>query len=166
VGIQKHFIRMTPEDLRRALDDPAWAGERLEALAEAWIYDDSGPEETAELSVDKSWHGIEFALASAGFEAYELDGEETLPTGEEWDYGDPTYLTADEVYALAERFATVSMRSLVDSVDPERVRTEKPYQVGEWTQDDRDYVTFHGERLQRFISAAARAGDAVVITLG
>jgi hypothetical protein len=76
-----------------------------------------------------------------------IHGTEPLQTAENWDYGPPTYLTFAQVATTAERVSTLPIADMVDAVDPELVRAAKLYQVGEWNDDDRDYVTYHALRL-------------------
>jgi hypothetical protein len=165
VGIHRDYVRLTPVELRRAVEDPAWALEHLDALGEAWVEDDREPEEARFLSVDKSWPGIEFVLALAGLPEETIHGTEPLQTTEDWDYGPPTYLTSAQVTAAAERLSALPIADVVAAVDPELPRAAKLYQVGEWNDDDRDYVTYHALRLQRFYASAAMAGDALVVML-
>jgi hypothetical protein len=165
VGIHREYARLTAAELHRALDDPDWAGERLDELADAWVDDDAEPEDARYLGVDKSWPGVEFVLAHAGLPVEAVHGTEPLHTAEEWDYGPPTYLTPAQVAAVAERLAALPVADLVARVDPGLVRAENLYQVGDWDADDRDYVTHHATQLQRFYASAAKAGDALVTML-
>jgi hypothetical protein len=165
VGIHREYARLTPAELQRALADPAWAEEHIDALAEAWVDDDAEPEDARFFSVDKSWPGIELVLASAGLPDEFLHGTDELRTIEEWDYGPPTYLRPEQVTAVAERLSALSVADLVDGIDPEFVRSQDLYQVGDWTDDDRAYVTLHAQHLQRFYASVAKAGDAVVVML-
>jgi hypothetical protein len=113
VGIHRQYARFTPDELQRALEDPGWAQERLDELGEAGIQDDSEPEEARFFDVDKAWPGIEFVLARAGLPEEAVNGTESLPTVDEWDYGPPTYLTAAQVATVAERVAVLPIVELV-----------------------------------------------------
>lgn len=126
---------------------------------------DLAPEEARFFSVDKSWYGIDFVMASVGLSVQVINGVKELVTSDEWDYGNPTYLTSADVSAVAERLAALPISELVKSVDATAARAEKLYMVDEWTSEDRDYVAHHAEQLKRFYAAAATAGDAVVAML-
>jgi len=160
VGTVREYLRFTPVELRRALDDPTYAGDRLGQISEAW--DDEEPEEARCLGVDKAWSGIDLVLDRAGLSTALVNGVVHLVMSD--DYGAPSYLRPDEVATAAERLAVLPIAELVDGLDPEVVRAEDPYLLAEWSADDRDYVTYHGERLQRFFTAAAKAGDAIIVT--
>ena len=166
MGIHQEYARLTEAELQRAIVDPRWAEDRLDELGEAWVEDDSEPEEARFFSVDKSWEGIRLVLANAGLTLELIHGEsQELQVAQEWDYGPPTYLTPPRVSVAAQLLGALPFADLVRAVDADQVRADDLYMVGEWTEDDLDYVTYHGERLQRFYAAAAKAGDAIIVML-
>lgn len=160
MGTVRSYVRLTTDELQHALGDPEWAAERL---MRSWVNNIGlEPEKARYLDVDKSWRGIEFTLAGAGLTATELNGTTELYIPDPDTLGPPTYLSPAEVAVIAGLLSGVEMRDLVDAVDPDAARAAQLYKVDAWTDRDRDYVVENAELLQRFLIAAAAAGDAVV----
>ncbi|MGK5674067.1 DUF1877 family protein [Micromonospora sp. URMC 106] len=145
MGSVLSFIRVTPEELDRAMADPEWAMER--------VVDD---EDRPDCYLDKAWAGIQFLLDAAGVrvDLYEdgdvIDEECTLLA---WDAG----MVADAARALS----AAPFEVLARHFDPERMTERKVYPQL-WDDDDLDYLEHHHAELVEFFAATAASGDAAI----
>jgi hypothetical protein len=95
-----------------------------------------------------------------------MHGEESFAEDEDWGYGPPKYLSAAHVGVAAETLSRISYDELIQGVDPAELNGADIYPPGilddpeplEWPRHD------YGS-LVTFFSAAARAGDALLVWL-
>jgi hypothetical protein len=160
VGIYGYYLRVTPEELKRALADDGWARE--------FVYDrcrSGGPLDERWLGVDKAWEGIFYVLAQAGLPHQLIDGR-VLISPVDGEPPTPRYFDTDEVAAIARFLALQPFAELVVAAERETAPAARAYRPeGDWDDFYRDFITGHGVYLPEFFAEAAKAGDAVVLHL-
>ncbi len=172
------YARVTVPELDRAISDPQWALDRVNELIEAEIgtesagEDDTGCDAVSALTparcldTDKAWDAIGFLLRRTGFPVDIVHGEHTLPGAEDWGYGPPRYLTAEQVRAAADALAARSVDDLFQGVTPDDLARSDIYPRIVWERGESlEYVRHHLEALVPFFRAAAREGDAMLMWL-
>ena len=156
-----YYIRFTPDELRRALSDRAWADETLNARLMGW-FSHQGTDQTAVLKVDKAWHAIFHVLEASGMPNLLVYGYFLYPS-DEAGTTPPGYLEPDDVRAVADWLGRRPFAELIESVDQNAARAADIYVVGNWDDDDRSFVAAWAADLPTFFTAAAQAGDAMII---
>lgn len=108
MGIHCEYVRLSPAELRRSLDDQAWAQKHLDELGDAWADGDPLPPEKAPFSsIEKAWHKLHHLLAAHGGMPVDIvhGGAELVLEEDLADGGDRTYLAralrAVTVYEVA-----------------------------------------------------------------
>jgi hypothetical protein len=156
------YLRVTPDELARAIKDPGWALEFARAAQEE---DDADlpPAEARYLSTHKAWHAIAFLLDRADFPVKVVFGEERFAEDEDWGYGPPRYLTVERVRTAAQALAATSYHELTIGVTQADLAEAELYpQI--WDEPDSlDWVRGWYEPLVPFFTAAAEQGDAMLI---
>ncbi|MGW6913898.1 YfbM family protein [Kitasatospora sp. NPDC054939] len=157
------YLRVTPEELARAIDDPEWSLERAEEIQDAEEGDEPAPAEARHLCIDGTWDLLGFLLRRAAFPVDLVHGGE--PFDEDWGYGPPRYLTTDQVRLAADALEGTSYDELIRGVGYEELAAAETYPniwdspaSLEWARD-----AFAG--LTTYLRAAATAGDAVLLWL-
>ncbi|WP_344875756.1 YfbM family protein [Allokutzneria multivorans] len=158
-----NYLRVTQEELERALDDPNGFREetqdRLDDLADA----DLPPEEARYLTTHKAWHAIAFLLGRAEFHVDVVHGEGEIAEEEDWGYGPPRYLSADQVESAAEALAVLDFDELLDSTDPNDLTEADVYPLT-WDEEDAlEWVGHWFKPIPAFFSAAAEKGDSMIL---
>jgi hypothetical protein len=159
VGIYGYYLRVTPEELNRALADDGWARE--------FVYDrcrSGGPQDERWFGVDKAWEGIFFVLAQAGLPERLIEGR-VLISPVDGEPPTPRYFDPDEVAAIGQFLALQPFAALVAAADRETAPAAKNYSVEAWDDFYRDFVAEHAVDLPEFFAEAAKAGDPVVLHL-
>ncbi|MFF9070149.1 YfbM family protein [Streptomyces sp. NPDC014891] len=157
-----HYLRLTPAELERALQEPGWAAEHAHAQY-------GGDEAAAEARVhetDKAWHALDFLLGRRGFPVDVVFGEADMPwpEGEDWGYGPPRLLTADRVRAAVDALEAHAPDSLTDGVTPADLAAAEVYPQIVWERgEEPDWVAAHWADLAKYLRAAAREGDAILL---
>jgi hypothetical protein len=140
--------------------------------ASAAIWHESPDGET--LHLDKAWHGLHFLLtgdAEAGSEpaCFLLAGGEDF--GED-EGGDPVgrLLSPEQVRDFAAFLGTLDRDTLARRFDPARMVALDIYPRPIWERDDEEYPPVRFlldayDDLRAFTSAAAAAGDAVIVCI-
>ncbi|GAA4900868.1 YfbM family protein [Streptomyces coeruleoprunus] len=160
------YVRLTRAELDRALRDPEWAAEFVDALVEGELDEEPEPGEARCHATDKAWHALDFLLRRLAFPVDVVHGEEEIPGSEDWGYGPPRYLTPERVRAAAEALAATPPGKLTDGVAPADLAEADIYPNAVWQRGESlDYVTGHYEALVPFFHAAARDGDAMLVRL-
>ncbi|MCX5213513.1 YfbM family protein [Kitasatospora sp. NBC_00240] len=155
------FTPLTPEELARATEDPAWAEEFLDAY-----YDHDGDEdiepEAFDGYLDKAWAGIQFLLDAADatveldMGGYPIDDESLSG----W--------TVEDVRRTAERLRELPWERLAEHYDPARMAEREVY-PDVWQVDpegELEYLRVHYATLVAFFDGAARAGSAAILQFG
>ena len=160
-GLLGFLLRLTPIKVQRAeaappSDNPLWPP----------------PAPGEQLELDKAWHGLHFLLtgtADGGTEpaCYLLMGGETLGDDDEMDV---RLLRPEQVRALAEHLATLSVDELTRRFDPERMTKLEIYPHVIWkrpeaTDAPRGFLLGAFAELRELVANAAQDGDAIVISV-
>ncbi|MFD4935447.1 YfbM family protein [Streptomyces virginiae] len=156
------YLRLTPAQLERAVHDPDWAAEyayelydRDDAAADARVHE-----------TDKAWHALDFLLKRRGFPVDVVFGEADMPwpEGEDWGYGPPRLLTADRIRAAADALEAYAPDTLTDGVTPADLAAANVYPQIVWERgEEPDWVAAHWADLAKYLYAAAREGDAMLL---
>ncbi|MEV7174187.1 YfbM family protein [Streptomyces sp. NPDC093224] len=165
MSINGEYLRVTPEELTRALNDPEWAMDFAEETQDAQDDNETPPAEARHFTTHGTWHMLDFLLRRSVFPVDIVHGEETVAEAEDWGYGPPRYVTADRVRVAADALTRTTYDRLIRGVDPHELAAAEIYpQIWdsptslEWARD-----LFTG--LTAFFQAAAADGHAVVIWL-
>lgn len=156
------YLRLTRAELERALHDPGWAAayahelyDREDAAAVARVHE-----------TDKAWHALDFLLKRRGFPVDVVFGEADMPwpEAEDWGYGPPRLLTADRVRAAADALEDHAPDRLTDGVTPADLAAANVYPQTVWERgEEPDWVAAHWAGLAKYLRAAAREGDAMLL---
>ncbi|GHG43846.1 YfbM family protein [Streptomyces hydrogenans] len=155
------YLRLTPEELARALDDPEWAwGFAEESLDEDG--EGAAPARARHFTTGQTWHVLGFLLERAAFPVDVVMGEELL-TGEPWGYEPPRYLAPDRVRLAADALRRTTYDRLVEGVEPAEL-TEAEIHPPIWeSAASLDWARDAFASLREYLGAAASAGQAVVV---
>ncbi|MFD8912318.1 YfbM family protein [Streptomyces sp. NPDC059575] len=170
MGIHCVYVRLTPAELQRASSDPSWAQERIDELGDAWAEEDPLPPEKAPyFSIEKSWHKLHYLMAAhRGIPVDVIHGGVELPLEDDMDYGPARYLSSGDVARASDFLATTPFGELARHYDLAAMRSAEIYLVPDSEAEvpsDLDALRHRYEELSRFFSAAATAGDVVVLML-
>jgi hypothetical protein len=165
VSMNGEYLRVTPDELVRAVKDPAWALELAENTQDAEEEADLPPDKARHLSTHKAWHAIAFLLERAAFPVDIVYGEEQFAEDEDWGYGPPRYLTTERVHAAAEAMAATSFDALQAGLTPAMLAQADIYpQI--WDEPDSlEWIRGWYEPLVPYFADAARQGQALLIWL-
>ena len=111
------YLRVTPDELRRAIEDPGWALDLAYGIQESEEDSDLPPSEVRYLTTHKAWHAISFLLDRARFPVDIVQGEVAFAEDEDWGYGPPWYLPVDRVRVAAHALAATSYDALIIWLD-------------------------------------------------
>ncbi|MET8574427.1 YfbM family protein [Streptomyces sp. NPDC005012] len=159
------YFRMTEAELERAIGDPDWALSHVEETADADEESGPSPAEARHFSTHRTWHLLDFLLQRSEFPVNVVHGEEPLGEADDWGYGPPRYLPPDRVRLGARALSRLTYDQLLDGVDPQELVAAEIYPLG-W--DDRASLEWGRDwfaDLQKYLTAAAEAGHAVIIWL-
>lgn len=167
------YARLTPEELRHAIDDPDWIMDHVDAIQDAlddadvweddWDGSDDPPGRARLYSTQQAWHLLAFLLDRASFPVNVVHGEHVLDSEQDWGYGPASYLTPDRVRYASNALAALPFSELAQGVTAADLTAAELYPGG-W--DERDVVEWGGgyyERLAAFFGAAADSGDAILV---
>jgi hypothetical protein len=159
------YLRVTPSELAKALDDPDWAID----LAAEILNEEEERELTADvsrhLSTDKVWHALAYLLHRAGFPVDVVYGESPLGA-EDWGNGPAHYLTPAEVAEAATALAALPYEKLVEGIEPADLNAADIYPLDSWTSPAAlDWPRPWYEALPPYFQSAATAGDALILWL-
>jgi len=159
------YFRVTPAELERAVEDPDRALDRIEETLDAEEESGPPPAEARHFSTYKAWHLLDFLLRRSGFPVDVIHGEEPLGEADDWGYGPPQYLPAPRVRLAADTLGTLTYDRLLDGVDPAELTAAEIYPLGWEDRDSLEWARDHFSGLTEYLTAAARAGDAVIVWL-
>ena len=163
------YVRVTPDELDRALEDLGWALALVEDIRDAEEKANLPAGKARHLSTHKAWHAIAFLLEHASFPVDIVYGEARFSEDEnednDWGYGPPRYLTPERVRTAAEALADTSFETLVAGVIPATLAQADLYpQV--WDESDSlEWVRSWYEPLVPYFAHAAERGEALLIWL-
>jgi hypothetical protein len=153
-----NFLQISPKELAALIADPS--------LVESFIYPD-GEEHQSNIDVDKAWQGIHYLLTgdSGGGEPplanVVLGGKEI---GEDVGYGPATYLTSDEVQAVAAALKNITPDELRARYDASTFLENAIY-PGIWDDPEDDaigYLTTWYDTLRSYYFDAAAKKNAML----
>jgi hypothetical protein len=163
VSMVGEYLRVTQGELERAVKDPGWAFEYAVQAVE---------EEEAEPSASKArhfgtqcWDVLGFLFRRANFPVDVVHGEEPFAEEEDWGYGPPKCLSAERVRVAAAAFSRISYDELIQGVDPVDLDQAEVYPRIWDEPESLEWSRGAYGSLVTFFSAAARAGDALLIWL-
>ncbi|SDO18146.1 protein of unknown function [Actinacidiphila guanduensis] len=164
MSMNGEYLRVTPEELARAVKNPEWALELADEIQDAQEENEPAPAEARHFTTHKTWDLLGFLLHRAAFPVDIVHGEEPL-AADDWGYGPPRYLTADRVRLAADALHRMTYDQLIHGVDHSELAEAGTYpQIWdsptslEWA---RDLFT----PLTTFFQAAASAVQAMLIWL-
>ncbi|MFF4652716.1 DUF1877 family protein [Streptomyces sp. NPDC001380] len=110
------------------------------------------------------WDVLGFLLRRAAFPVDVVHGDEPV-TDDDWGYGPPMCLPADRVRFAAGNLDRVGYDDLVRGVDPAELGRAGVYPLIWDRPESLEWARGRYDSLAAFFSAAARAGDALLIWL-
>jgi len=157
VSMIGNFLQLTSDELASLIADPS--------SVEAFIYPEDDEHEN-NIDVDKAWHGIHFLLANDAWAGelplanVVLGGNEI---GDDVGYGPAKYLTADEVFEVANALKDLSSDAFRARYNAKSLLDNEIYpQI--WHDDDDavGYLTSYYETLRDYYLDAAAKGNAML----
>ncbi|MEV5972299.1 YfbM family protein [Streptomyces sp. NPDC051921] len=162
MSMNGEYLRVTPAELDRALEDPEWAWDLVEETQDARAEEEPAPAEARHFTTHQTWHLLGFLLQRSGFPVDIVHGEESLGT-DDWGYGPPRYLTPERVQLAAETLHRTSYDQLIQGVHPSDLTKAEIYpQI--W--DSPASLEWAGDLftlLTEFFRGAASAGHAMLM---
>ncbi len=171
MSMNGNWLRMTPEQLRRALEDLDWAHE--------YALDAEDRKDERWFTTGKTFHALHFLLDRHGLNVPIVFGAESfvdMPDEEpedeayledvDWGYAPPGYLTPEQVSRAAAELAHITVDDLLRGVDPDELTRAGVYPITIWDRPgELDWATHALPDVARFFAIAAGAGDAVICWL-
>jgi len=157
VSMIGNFLQLNSDELASLIADPS--------NVEAFIYPEEDEHEN-NFDVDKAWHGIHFLLANDAWAGETplanvvLGGTEI---GDDVGYGPAKYLTADEVFDVANALKDLSSDAFRARYNAKSLLDNEIYpQI--WHDDDDavGYLTSYYETLRDYYLDAAAKGNAML----
>ncbi|MEZ0114775.1 hypothetical protein ABH920_008810 [Catenulispora sp. EB89] len=155
------YLRVTPSELDRAVNNPEWAQKLAEQVQDEQEDGGLGPEDAKHFSTYQTWHLLDFLLRRRGFPVDVVMGE-TEFGGEDWGYEPPRFLSVDRVRVAAEELGRLSYDDLIDGVDVAEVAAAQIYPQGWDTRESLEWGRDYFGSLALFLQATSAAGDAVI----
>jgi hypothetical protein len=169
------YLRVTAEELDRAVSDPDWVLQFADDLTDARdLAQDAGDEwdgvdpilaKERRFSTDKAWDAIRFLLARVEFPVDVVFGEGRFAGEADWGYGPARYLSVERVLVAAAVLARTGFDDLVHGVAVADLAAADVYPQGWDEPDELDWVRGHYESLVDFFASAARERQAMLIWL-
>jgi hypothetical protein len=159
------YLRVSGDELARAVRDPEWALGFAEDVREAERLGQV-PRTPAErhLSTQWTWHAIEFLLRRAGFPVDVVYGEEAFAQGTDWGYGPARYLTVERVRIAAEALAATDFDTVVSGIEPADFARAGVPPLDVWDEaDPMKWVRDAYESLVPFFASAVAQHQAMII---
>jgi hypothetical protein len=162
------YLRVTPTQLLRVIEDPEWAREFARELEDA----EDAEEEAFPLvrvrrfSTDKAWELLAVLLGRADFPVDVVFGEEPFDEDGDRGYGPPRYLPVERVRTAAELLGRTSYDSLVQGVDRCEPAAAEAYPlIWDGDPESLEWARGHYTSLVMFFEGAAHDGDAMLLWL-
>jgi hypothetical protein len=160
-----NWLRVTPDELARAFEDLSGAYDLAEEAMNG--------ENDRWATTDKNWAAFDFLLSRQGVTPSIVLGPGVFPGTDpddefdeaSWGYGPPVYLTPAQVAAAAATLATLTEADLVRDLTPAEAGAADIYSFAPETDEDLAEYAAELPTAQRFFTAAAEGGDAVLCWL-
>ncbi|MFE1832459.1 YfbM family protein [Streptomyces sviceus] len=159
------YLRVTAAELDRAIQDPNWALDFVEAVQDSEEESEPAPAEARHFSTYKTWDLLRFLLARAEFPVNVIHGEEPFAEDEDWGYGPPKYLRPERVRLAAEALRATSYAQLISGVDPAELSSAEVYPLGWSEPNSLEWGRPWYDGLTQFFEVVARADDAMLVWL-
>jgi hypothetical protein len=165
VSINGEYLRVSVDELARAVKDPGWAWELVEEIENAEDEVNLPPAKARHLTTHKAWHAIAYLHERAQFPVNVVHGEEPFAEAEEWGYGPPRYLTPEQVAIAAKALQATSYETLIAGVSLADLAQADIYpQI--WDEPDSlEWVRSWYEPLVPFFGEAAKHSQAMFVWL-
>lgn len=163
MSMNGQYLRVTRDELERAMQDPHWALEFAEQLQEEDEDNDPDPEDARTLTTHSAWNAIGFILARAEFPIDIVHGDQPLADGEDWGNGPPGCLLPERVHSAAIELRSLSFDKLTEDITPADLDHADVYpQI--WDEPESlDWVRSWYAPLIPFFDAAARDDHAIIV---
>lgn len=162
MSMNGEYLRVTPAELDRALQDPERAWDIAEKIQDAQEESEPAPTEARHFTTHQTWHLLGFLLKRSAFPVDIVQGEEPLTT-DDWGYGPPHYLTQDRVRLAADTLRQTTYDQLIRGVDPSELTKAEIY-PGIWDSPaSLEWARDLFPSLTEFFRDAASAGHAMLI---
>lgn len=159
------YLRVTAAELDRAVQDPHWALDFVEATQDAEEETEPAPGDARHFSTYKSWDMLRFLLARARFPVDVIHGESQFAEDEDWGYGPPRYLRPERVRLAADALRDTSYDRLIEGVGPAELTGAGVYPLGWDEPGSLEWGRPLYDGLTQFFEAAAGADDGMLIWL-
>lgn len=161
-GVHCEYARLGADDVAKAADDD-WAASHVEALADDWVQREVPPAEARYFTIGLAWGGLHGLLREHGGLAVDVvQGGE--PLGVAGAIGKARLLASGDVATAAAFLTGTSFDELAPLYDA-AVCEECPDPTEHPLEERLDTLAGAYDDLGRFFTAAADAGDAVVLML-
>lgn len=162
VGYEAMYARVTPDELDRAVNDPAY-----ERDLETRLFDDGD----YECWFLPSWEELHHLLTMAKAPIDVVLGQTAISDNDWSSYGPARYLTANQVTEAIAYFRATPWQHLASHFDPAAMTAAGIYDASYWDREDKAQDALHDLKLEleglvEFLAKAAGAGDAVITILG
>ncbi|MBL0886936.1 DUF1877 family protein [Myceligenerans indicum] len=162
-GVHCEYARLGVDDAARATGDDGWAASHVQALADDWAERELPPAEAPYFTIGLTWGGLHGLLREHGGLAVDVvQGGE--PLGVPGAIGTARLLPSDDV-ATAAAFLTGTPFHELAPLYAAAVCDGCPDPTEHPPEERLDALADAYEGLGRFFTAAADAGDAVVLML-
>nr|WP_248297189.1 YfbM family protein [Streptomyces sp. S1D4-11] len=159
------YLRVTPAELDRAIQDPDWALDFVEEVQDAEEESEPVPADARHFSTYKAWDMLRFLLVRAEFPVNVIHGEEPFADDEDWGYGPPRYLRPERAHLAARALRTTTYDQLIAGVDTADLTRAEVYPLG-WDEPGAlEWGRHWYDGLTEFFEAAAAADDALLVWL-
>jgi hypothetical protein len=159
------YLRVTTEELERAVKDPKWALDLAEKIQDAQEENEPTPGEGRRFSTYKTWDLLGFLLRRSAFPVDVVHGEEPIPDADDWGYGPPQYLTPNRVRLAAETLGQMTYDQLIRNVDHSELAQAEIYPQNWDSRASLEWARDLFNPLTTFFRAAASADQAMLIWL-
>ncbi|GAB4084859.1 YfbM family protein [Myceligenerans cantabricum] len=162
-GVHCEYARLGADDAARASGDDEWVAARVEALADEWVERDVPPTEAQYFTIGLAWGGLHGLLREHGGLGIDVvQGGE--PLGLPGAIGTARLLPSDAVAVAAGFFTGTPFDELATHYDV-AVCEGCPDPTEHPPEERIDVLAGVYDELGQFFTAAADAGDAVVLML-
>ena len=166
------YARLTPAELRQAIDNPEWVEDHVEQLQDVldeaelsesdWDGSDDPLGRSRLYSTGQAWHLLAYLLERASFPVGVVHGEHVLDSEQDWGYGPASYLTPDRVQYASNALHATPYSQLAQGVTIADLNAAQIY-PSPWNEEAGvEWGLERYERLTDFFGAAADAADAVL----
>ncbi|MFG2342450.1 YfbM family protein [Streptomyces yangpuensis] len=160
------YLRVTPGELTRALEDPEWVLELAEEIQDAQEHEvGTTPAEARHFTTHQMWNLLDFLLKRSLLPVDIVYGEELIPEADDWGYGPPRYVTPDRVRLAADALTRMTYDRLIQGVDHSELAAAEVYPQIWDSPTSLDWARDLFTPLTEFFRAAASDGHALVIWL-